>query len=761
MKIQTLRRWSLGGSQKAFALPTVLIASTVMLAVLTVTLASVQSGVVVALQSAHYNRYAKSAAESGMVMAKACLKSNNYISSWSTNPLKPNTNCAGTVQSGLSAYLHDDANESLRSTFTVAAPITLANGVQQLTVTGTAERFRESTGVSFRTFEEISYASIAGQATFNSVAFGYQEYGAFFGVIDPQGGVTSVGYNGNGVLGNGTTANSATPQPFLLPSTLRATQLYTNFLANGYNMFAITSDGQLYGSGSNSGGQLGNASTATAQSTPVKFTLPAGVKATYVAPGAGYTHVIGDNNNIYAAGNCASGALGYVYTISGCTNQSTYKRVALPAVNGADLNTLPVATSDGAQSTNIASDRLSVIVRMQGGRVYGWGDNSTGQLGNGTQTDSATPVQITTLGNTSQPKATQVAFDGVSTWILDSTGNVWSTGFNQYGSLGTASTIGSASGKCLTNTGNSVTNGTQLSISDCNNSASQLVEWADNGQLKVRPNTTTEKCIENAGGLSTNGNPIRIAACNASSTAQKWTMEDTRKLLNPATGKCIENPGNSSTNGNALTLNACNATSGYPAQTWPLKNVLTPTKVVLPTGQGTVQRITTDQWSTLFLMSNGTVWGYGWSNAGQLGSGVISKYNPQIQKYILPAGRTAVNLYTATKTGIGSEDLQASNTFVVLDNGTVYGSGMNTFGELGNGTTSATPVVTPVKMNLPAGVRAQTVQNGLGTTVVLTDEGRIFTVGNNANGQLGDGTTNNSSTPLARQYVNTRPIVLY
>jgi len=64
-------------------------------------------------------------------------------------------------------------------------------------------------------------------------------------------------------------------------------------------------------------------------------------------------------------------------------------------------------------------------------------------------------------------------------------------------------------------------------------------------------------------------------------------------------------------------------------------------------------------------------------------------------------------------------------------------------------------------MNLPAGVRAQTVQNGLGTTVVLTDEGRIFTVGNNANGQLGDGTTNNSSTPLARQYANTRPIVLY
>jgi len=756
MKTKLLRQWSFGGSKKAFALPTVLIASTVMLAVLTVTLASVQNGVVVSLDGSHYDRYAKSAAQSGLVMAKACLRANNYVSSWTTDSLKPNTNCAGTVQSGLSAYVHNDTTEGIRSSFTVAPPTTLANGVQKLTISATAERVRQANGNVWRTYTETIYASISVQASFNSVAFGYQSNGAFFGVIDPQGNVTSVGFNGNGQLGNGTTSNTTTPQSYKLPSTLRATQLYTNFLSVGYNLFAITSDGQLYGAGLNNSGQLGNGATTSTQTTPVKFQLPAGVQAKFVSPGMDFTYVIGSDNNVYAVGACSAGALGYTYTISGCSNQSTYKRVALPTVNTSDLNTLPVATSDWVQSTNITTDRLNAYVRMQGGKVFGWGRNDYGQLGNGTYTDNATPIQITALGNSGQPKATQVAFDGDSVWILDSNGDVWSAGFNTYGSLGTASGIASSTGKCITNTGNSTTNATQLTISDCNNSASQLIEWTENGRMKFRPNTSTEKCVENANGSPNVNNPIQINACTTSNI-QNWTYNNNGLLVNTnGTGRCLENPGNTATNGTALILASCTASA---AQKWTLKEVPNPTKVVLPAGHGKVTRITTDQWTTLFLMTDGTVWGYGLSSAGQLGAGNLNKYNPKIQQFILPAGRTAVNFYT-TKEG-SDTTLDYGNTFVVLDDGSIYGAGANTFGQLGNGSSSGTPISTPVLMNLPAGVRAQTVQTGHGTTVVLTDEGKIYTVGNNGNGQLGDGTTTNSSTPLIRQYVNNRPIVLY
>jgi len=761
MRIQILRQWSFSGSQKAFALPTVLIASTVMLAVLTVTLASVQSGVGVALENAHYSRYAKSAAQSGIVMAKACLNTNNYSPTWTTNPLKPNTNCAGVVQGGLSVYLHDDTADGVRSTFTVDPPTPLANGVQRLTVNATTERIRQSTGEVVRTYIESEYVSLYAQADFRNVAYGYRQYdGGFFGVIGPDGDVKTVGLNTDGQLGNGTTGDATTPQTFALPGTLRASQLFTNFLSMGFNMFAITTDGQLYGAGKNSSGQLGNGATATAQSTPVKFQLPAGVKPVFVAPGQDFVYVIGDNNNVYSAGACVSGALGYTYTISGCANQSTYRRVALPTVNLSDPNTLPVATSDYVQSSNLTTDRENGIIRMQGGRVYGWGINDRGQLGNGTLNPTSTPIQLTTLGNSGQPKATQIAFDGVDTYILDDTGTVWVAGSNLFGSLGAPAPIAtSATGKCITNTGNSTTNGTQVTIFDCNNSASQAIEWAEDGTLRVRPNGSTVKCLENAGGVATDGNPIRINTCSSSSAAQQWVFADNTTILNPATGKCMENPGNTMTNGTGQVLKSCYAFGAYPAQNWQLRHLTTFTKMMLPAGHGTVKRISTDQVTVLILMTDGTVWGYGSNLGGQLGSGNLFKYNPKIQQFILPAGRTAVDLSTV-KTGTDDQWFYA-NTYVVLDDGSVYGAGSNLFGQLGDGTAPFAPVTTAVKMILPPGARARTVQSGFGTAVVLAQDGKIYTVGNNYNGQLGDGTTTNSYTPRARQYVNTRPVVLY
>ena len=102
----------------------------------------------------------------------------------------------------------------------------------------------------------------------------------------------------------------------------------------------------------------------------------------------------------------------------------------------------------------------------------------------------------------------------------------------------------------------------------------------------------------------------------------------------------------------------------------------------------------------------------------------------------------------------------SANTYVVLDDGSVMGAGGNEYGQIGNGTVSPSEP-TPRKMNLPTGVRARSVQTGLGTTVILTEEGKIYTVGNNTDGQLGDGTTTNSSVPRANIYTNVVPTMYY
>ena len=111
-------------------------------------------------------------------------------------------------------------------------------------------------------------------------------------------------------------------------------------------------------------------------------------------------------------------------------------RVALPAVNTANANTLPVLSSSSATvADNIVSDGNNAYVRMQGGAVYGWGQNSRGQLGNGTTTGSSVPVKIGTFGNSGAPRATQIATDGEVLYILDNQGNVWVTGSSIWSAL--------------------------------------------------------------------------------------------------------------------------------------------------------------------------------------------------------------------------------------------------------------------------------------------------------------------------------------
>ncbi|WP_033667836.1 RCC1 domain-containing protein, partial [Salinispora fenicalii] len=77
---------------------------------------------------------------------------------------------------------------------------------------------------------------------------------------------------------------------------------------------------------------------------------------------------------------------------------------------------------------------------------------------------------------------------------------------------------------------------------------------------------------------------------------------------------------------------------------------------------------------------------------------------------------------------------------------TVLAWGGNGRGALGNGTTTDSPV--PVEAELPANTTITAMAAGNGHSVALTSDGAVLAWGRNASGQLGDGTTNNSSTPV-------------
>ena len=724
-----IRAWH---KHEGFALPTILIASVVMLIVLVSAVTATES-TRTALDRQYYDQLAREAAESGLAMAQLCLQSNGYSATWSDSyPLRPDRDCTGVNSNGASQYIINQNN--VRMTFTVPFPENMT--VTQLAIsTGKVELLRPSTGQPWRTYTYSASARIGVSLSLNTVAFAYAGgYGAYFGTVIADGSLRMVGFNGWGQLSNGTFSNTLTPTKFVLSGTDKPASIYTNFLSQGYDTFVITNNGDVYGSGLNGNGQLGDGST-TSRNQAVKFSLPAGKQGQYVSIGGFQTYVLTTDGNIYSAGLCSSGRLGYNYTISGCTDQSLYKRVNLPAVSS-DTNTIP--------TTNIVTDYQSAFVRMQGGKVYGWGGNTTGIMANASTTDTSTPVQVGTFGNSGQPKATQIATDGVSLWVLDSNGDVWASGKNDYGELGAGTPIKlDSSAKCLDNKSQ---DGVTIQLYTCNNSVAQDWIWQTDGSIY---NANVNKCLNSLAG----NHDMNIATCDGT-TRQKWTFNDDRTIRNVNNGLCLNNGGNDNV---TVIVYSCTGTPANELFTFP--DVARMVKVQIPDVAGNVTKIATDQWFTSFLTSNGQVWSVGVNNHGQLGNGTVKTYQPFPVKFTLPSGVTALDVVSTSYNP--TTDTKYTNTLVVGSDGKVYGAGSNYFGQLGDGTT--TDRSTPVAMGVIDGtnIKALQVQTGYGTTIILTDNHKVYTVGNNGNGQLGDGTTTNSSTPKANQYTNALPITIF
>ncbi|WP_369406342.1 RCC1 domain-containing protein, partial [Archangium violaceum] len=84
------------------------------------------------------------------------------------------------------------------------------------------------------------------------------------------------------------------------------------------------------------------------------------------------------------------------------------------------------------------------------------------------------------------------------------------------------------------------------------------------------------------------------------------------------------------------------------------------------------------------------------------------------------------------------------HSLVVRPDGTVWAAGRNSFGQLGDGSTSSRPW--PVQVQGLSGVVA--VAAGYGHSLAVRSDGTVWSWGYNSEGQLGDGTTNNRTTPV-------------
>jgi alpha-tubulin suppressor-like RCC1 family protein len=135
------------------------------------------------------------------------------------------------------------------------------------------------------------------------------------------------GGNLSGQLGDGTTTNRLTPVPVYLPADVTG---FTSVRAGSEHSCGIGNNGRAYCWGWNGNGVLGNGST-TRSSTPVPVTLPAGAPTgfAFTSVSAGWEHNcrIGNNGRAYCWGSNGNGRLGDSTT----TNRLTPVPVTLPA----------------------------------------------------------------------------------------------------------------------------------------------------------------------------------------------------------------------------------------------------------------------------------------------------------------------------------------------------------------------------------------------------------------------------------------------
>jgi alpha-tubulin suppressor-like RCC1 family protein len=174
------------------------------------------------------------------------------------------------------------------------------------------------------------------------------------------------GSNWYGQLGDGTTTDR------LVPLAVSGGITFTSLVAGYNHACGLAWGGKAYCWGANFFGQLGDDTSGTNRSAPV-----AGAGwPTFTSLAAGQSHTCGllPTGTAYCWGSDQQGALG--------------------DGNAAGSRAYPATVSGGQVYTALTAGQYHSCGLSLGGTAFCWGYNAIGQLGDGTTTDHATPVAV-------------------------------------------------------------------------------------------------------------------------------------------------------------------------------------------------------------------------------------------------------------------------------------------------------------------------------------------------------------------------------
>ena len=556
--------------------------------------------------------------------------------------------------------------------------------------------------------------------------------------ITSAGSLWGWGLGSSGNIGDGTLLAKSSPVQI---GTL------TNWLkvnASDSHTMAIKTDGTLWGWGFNSDGRLGDL-TITSKSSPVQITTLS--DWTHITCGGGFNVGVKTDGSLWAWGLGTQGQLG----------------LSLPANRPAQV----MPYQDKWRAFFMGGSHTMAI--KTDGTLWGWGQNTNGQLGRGSLVSTQSPVQIGTLTTWKT-----VACGHNHSLMISNDGSLWSTGFNTYGQLGDNTTVRKSSPVQVepTTKTNWVAVDGGLNFSIALDSSGSIWTWGFAGNGELGDGTTVDKSSPIQVGTLTTWAKITAAnggayAIKTDGTLWSWGF-GVWGALGDGTETAKSSPVQIGTLTNwqkvsgggyyGLAIRGTDGTGSLWAWGYNGQGQLgdgTTTNRSSPVQIGTLtnwKEISAGHDSggaafgtSMAIKTDGTLWAWGYNNDGLLGDETtVSKSSP------VQVG----TLTTWVSASVGMRVTTAMET-TSSQTGSLYtwGANLPALGRIGpTGTSVRSPIQLGTFSTDDYKWSKTEIASGFDFTIALktagSSSGSLFVWGQNASGQLGDGTTVAKSSPI-------------
>ena len=558
--------------------------------------------------------------------------------------------------------------------------------------------------------------------------------------IDSVGGLWAWGFNNNGQLGDNTVVSKSSPVQ------IGASSWSMVACSNNYTV-AIDINGALYAWGLNTSGQTGDGTTIT-KSSPVKIgasswsmvsanedgtvgaidilgrlffwgatadgngdgttinkSSPVQIGAsswTFVGFGGFNSLAIDITGRLFIWGNLGTGAQGY-YGASATTQSS------------------PVQIGVGTSFVSVSMGRTHAVALDTTQKLWSWGAIPQ-PVGQGGISYAIVPAQV---GNSSW----SVASAGTdTTFAIDSTGKLYAWGKNDNGLLGVNTYSGVGTYKSLMSPVVTVTANATPSIISAGaaiDSLGSLWTWGSNSgdgisDIKFRPvkipsaslvagDTSFSNILSSGFGTYT----LAVGGSTTTPNIYAWGTNLTNSANFPSGG--IGTP-----------------STPYFAQPTQVEynnldiaeNPATRTTIFI--ANDTWNKISISQSSAMAIRGDGSLWAWGLASSGNLGYGGVTLITHPVQ--------IGTSSWTAVAAAI-------SSTAAIDINGRLYGWGAPP----GNGSNTSDSRLYPSQIGTSSWIAVYATSL---THYAIDVNRRLFAWGTNTNGQIGDGTTINRSSPV-------------